>query len=160
LRFVFFASVLVFLIQLPGLQAGLEMTYNFERQGLLASALLFARYALPIFIIVFFLATMSLFPAIAVDATGATIENAFADSWPNLGRIAVAVTCCAMPILAINIVLVLLFTNAKEWIDPLYVFIAIKTLPGILLTTVLAATASYVYSCYARRLGRPPELLG
>jgi hypothetical protein len=42
--------------------------------------------------------------------------------------------------------------------QPLYVFIAIKTVPHILWTTVLAAAASNIYSCHARRLGRPPEL--
>jgi hypothetical protein len=159
LRFVIITSLVIGLIQLPGLQVGLEMTYSFDNKGFLGSALLFTRYGLPIFLIFFVLATMSLFPAIAVDARDATIENALADSWPNLGRIAVVVTCCVMPILAINLLMVFLFTNAKEWINPYYVFIAIKTFPNILWTTVLAATASYIYSCYAMRLGRPAELV-
>lgn len=159
LRFVFFAAALALLAKLPVLQAGIEMSISFERDTFLASVLLFARYAIPILSIVFFIGTMSLFPAIAVDAGESTIGNAFADSVPHLGRIVLVVICTTVPIMAIHYVCVmLLFSGWQNAVKPLYAFIVIRTVPSVLWTVVLAATASYIYTCYAQHIGRPPDL--
>lgn len=158
LRFALFAAALATLAKLPILQMGIEMDMTIESGGFLASTLLFTRYAIPVLSVVFFIGTMILFPAVAVDANGSTVGNAFSDSWPNLGRIALVVICSIVPVVAIHFGISLLITSGQIAIPPVYAFIAVRALPGVLYAAVLAAAASYIYTCYAQHVGRPPDL--
>jgi hypothetical protein len=158
LRFALFAAALAMLAKLPILQMGIEMDMDTEKGGFLASALVFTRYAIPVLSVVFVVGTMILFPAVAVDAHGTSVGNAFSDSWPNLGRITLVVISSIVPAAAIHFCISLLVTSGQNAIPPIYAFIAVRALPGVLYAAVLAASASYIYTCYAQHIGRPPDL--
>ncbi len=159
-RFVAYAAALIFVTRIPTLQTGLEWSISLGRDEFLPAAFQIAGFVLPIVILAIFLNTIILFPAIAVGAPGAGIRNAFSDSWLHLWRVLLVVVCTTIPLFAVQFVLMEWFLFSFYSSQSLFFFAVTKAVPYVAWTAVLAATASYIYACYARHLGRPPDLPG
>ena len=108
---------------------------------------------------------MVLFPAVAVDAEGAGFRNALADSKYHLLRILATAALGLLPIAIFQVALQYVYEFLLIWHGPYYNSWqpalwqgAVMAIPAVAGATTLAAMASYVYTSYAKTLGRPPEL--
>ena len=103
------------------------------------------------------LATMViLFPAIAVDAEGANLRNAWRDSWRGSWRILLVVFCTQLPIY-IGIFGIIGFFGiviASAMASGLQVTSVIMALFFFVATPVFAACGSFLYLCYSDTLGQ------
>ncbi len=164
-RFAIYASLLALILTIPRVQSILEATMSFDRDEPLPSAFASISFAANVLVYAFFAATMALFPAIAVDAEGAGFRNALKDSKYDLLRILAAAALGLLPIAIFQFALQYVYEILLIWHGPYYnswqpalwqgTVMAIPVVAG---ATTLAAMASYVYTSYAKTLGRPPEL--
>jgi hypothetical protein len=98
------------------------------------------------------------FPALAIHAPGARIGNALRDSRRLGGRIMVIMICTLMPLLAVGAIVIDFLEDIQS--GPFGTFLTLETraLGAAVATTVVAATASRLYSSYADSLGWPANL--
>jgi len=101
---------------------------------------------------------MIFFPALAIHAPGARLGNALKDSQGHGIRILLILVCTLMPLVAFAAMAFRFLENIQA--APFGEFLALETraLGAALATTVVAATASRLYSYYAHSLGRPAAL--
>jgi hypothetical protein len=114
-------------------------------------------------VVLFFLVTgvalrcVMIFPAIAVDAAGASLRNAWLDAKGHSWRISWIVLITAAPIIGIMILGVLLIIWLPGLVEKIVVAV-IDPLMTFWMITGVAAAASRLYAVYGDRLGRPASL--
>jgi hypothetical protein len=114
-------------------------------------------------VVVFFIAAgvalrcVMIFPAIAVDAAGASLGNALLDAKGDGWRISWLILVTAAPIFAIVILGVVLVVWLPGWAE-IAIVIVIDSFMTFWMITGVAAAASRLYAVYGDRLGRPAKL--
>jgi hypothetical protein len=98
-----------------------------------------------------------IFPAIAVDAAGASLGNALLDAKGDGWRISWLILVTAAPIFAIVILGVVLVVWLPGWAE-IAIVIVIDSFMTFWMITGVAAAASRLYAAYGDRLGRPANL--
>jgi hypothetical protein len=148
LRFYGFVVLLLVLCQIPLLI--LEFGFAQDSGFLITLGAVLLVAALGIVV-----RSILLFPALAIDAPGASWGNALQDARRHSGRILLILMCTIAPLL-------ISFTGLSWLLErvpnmPYWEFIALEIQAlGVAITTiVVAAMASRLYTCYANHLGRP-----
>jgi hypothetical protein len=95
------------------------------------------------------------FPALAIHAPGARIGNALRDSRRLGGRIMVIMICTLMPLLAVGAIVIDFLEDIQSGPFGTFLTLEARALGAAIATTVVATTASRLYSSYADSLGRP-----
>jgi hypothetical protein len=98
-----------------------------------------------------------IFPAIAVDAAGASVGNALFDAKGDGWRISWLILVTAAPIFAIVILGVVLVVWLPGWAE-IAIVIVIDSFMTFWMITGVAVAASRLYAVYSDRLGRPAKL--
>lgn len=97
-----------------------------------------------------------LFPAIAVDAPGATWRNARNDTKGHSWRVAFTFVCAAVPIIVVTMPLTFLFLMPSGMGTPGRIAYAIiSPVMQVLTICAFAAAASHLYRAFATNLQRP-----
>lgn len=156
MRFVGFAILVKLLMAIPGLIFVLAAIFSAVHGAAAIAGI--AGLVASIAVGIVALRRTILFPAIAVDAAGATWSNARNDTMGNSWRIAFILFCVMIPVLVLS----LLLYFALMW--PLHVattfdrvaFAVISTAVQILSICALAAVASHIFRALADRLAVPP----
>jgi hypothetical protein len=152
LQFFGYVVLLLGLCQVPMVLLDLDLSNETVtwRTGI-ATVLLVAILALLARILIFF-------PALAIHAPGARMGNALRDSQGHGGRIMVILICALMPLLAVGAIVFDFLEDIQS--GPFGTFLTLETraLGAAIATTVVAATASRLYSSYADSLGWPANL--
>jgi hypothetical protein len=148
LRFYGFVVLLLVLCQIPLLT--LEFGFAQASGFLIALGAVLLVAALGIVV-----RSILLFPALAIDAPGASWITAFHDTRGHSGRILLILVCTVAPLLIFFTGLAWLLERTPNM--PYWEFIALEAQAlGVTITTiVVAAMASRLYTCYANHLGRP-----
>jgi hypothetical protein len=147
-RFYGFVVLLLVLCQIPLLILEFGFAHGSGFLILLGAILLVAALGIVV-------RSILLFPALAIDAPGASWSHALQDAKGHSGRILLILVCTVAPLLIFFTGLAWLLERAPNM--PYWEFIALEAQAlGVTITTiVVAAMASRLYTCYANHLGRP-----
>jgi hypothetical protein len=148
LRFYGFVVLLLALCQIPLLTLEFGFAQGSGFLITLGAVLLVAALGIVV-------RSILLFPALAIDAPGASWSNALQDAKGHSGRILLILMCTIAPLLIGFTGLSWLLERAPNM--PYWEFIALEIqVLGVAITTiVVAAMASRLYTYYANHLGRP-----
>jgi hypothetical protein len=153
--FVTFTVLINLLWLIPGLvQTFVPATPEPTVQGMTALLLVIVLFVVIIIVVV---RRAILFPAIAVDAAGATWSNARNDTKGSSWRVAFIFLCAALPMMIVVMPLYyMLFAPTGGVVGPArYAFMAITSVIQVAAIGAFAATASHVFKALADRLARP-----
>lgn len=100
--------------------------------------------------------TVILFPAIALDLSGAEWRNAQADAQGHSWSVFLVLVCTFLPAALIAIVVLALFS--VSWLLTLLVFALVLPVISVFTTAAAAAAVSRLFAAYADQLGRPSNL--
>lgn len=100
--------------------------------------------------------TVILFPAIALDSSGAEWRNAQADAQGHSWSVFLVLVCTFLPAALIAIVVLALFS--VSWLLTLLVFALVLPVISVFTTAAAAAAVSRLFAAYADQLGRPSNL--
>jgi hypothetical protein len=115
-----------------------------------------AAFVLFIVILIVVLRRAILFPAIAVDAPGASWSNARNDTKGNSWRVFFILLCTVIPVLVVSLPLYwLLMRQAVATPTSRLVFVVLSTIVQVPTICAFAAVASHVFRALADRLARP-----
>jgi hypothetical protein len=148
-KFFVYAIALVVLFGIPWLVADL---FGFV-SGFLASIV---RLVLAVAAAIVLVRTVILFPAIAVDATGAEWRNAMADTEGHSWSVFLVLVCAIVPASVVSIVVVALFS--ASWLLSLVVQGFILPVITVFMVAAVAAAVSRLFAAYANQLGRPTNV--
>jgi hypothetical protein len=155
LRFVGFAVLVNMLMIVPSLVfAVLPMDDKNIAMGALGGVI---AIVLLIFIIIVVLRRAILFPAIAVDAPGATWKNARNDTKGNSWRVLLILICVTIPVIAISVPLYFMLLKPPGVTTTGQIaFSVISTVIQVPTVCAFAAVASHIFRALADSLARPP----
>ncbi len=154
MRFVGFAVLINVLLSVPAVVISLLPTDPENiGQGAVGGIV-----ALVLFIIIAIVAVRRaiLFPAVAVDAAGATWKNARDDTKGNSWRVLFIMICTSLPVIAISVPLYwVLIKQPAATLGNKIVFAVLTTVIQIPTICAFAAAASHVFRTLADNLARP-----
>jgi len=158
LRFVGFAILVKILWLIPNTIESLIPAQ--DNNSALATGLKFLAFVLVITVVIVVVRRAILFPAIAIDAPGATWSKARLDTKGSSWRVAFVFILTALPILVINGLLawlwLLLTPQAQPSAGSLLFFSVIGAVIAIAALCAFAAAASHIYRARADIMTRPP----
>lgn len=151
MRFVGFGVLVSLLWSLPNLISSLTPhSYGLSEVAGIVS------FVLVIVVAIVTLRRAILFPAIAVDAPGATWSNARNDTKGHSWRVCFIFVCVALPVLMVSLPLTFTLVAPARFGEPgRLVFGIISPAIQILSICALAAAASHLFKAYASRLIDP-----
>ena len=157
LRFVGFAILANFLMAAPGLIMALTTATAGESTAVTAMAGVLTTVFTIIAVIVI-LRRAILFPAIAVDAPGASWSNARNDTMGNSWRVAFILLCVMLPVIALSLLpyFLLMWPPREATAGGRIAFAIVSALLQIVSICTLAAVASHLFRALADRLAVPP----
>jgi hypothetical protein len=147
-RFFFFTVALRIFIVIPSAVVGL-MSIN---RGSWVFGVVSA--VVGVFAVIMMLRTLILFPAIAADAPGADLSNAWRDSKGHSWRILFIVIAVAIPMMAVTMFYSLLWPGGPSR-GGTAVVVVLDSVEAVIGTAVYAALASRLFIALADRLAGP-----
>jgi len=157
LRFVGFAILVKILWLIPNTIESLIPAR--DNNSALATELKFLAFVLVITVVIVVVRRAILFPAIAIDAPGATWSKARLDTKGSSWRVAFVFISTALPVLVINGVLawlwLLLTPQAQPNAGSLLLFSVIEAVIAIAALCAFAAAASHIYRARADIMTQP-----
>jgi hypothetical protein len=158
LRFVGFAILVKILWLIPSTIESLISIVR-DNNPTLASGLSIVAFVLVITIVIIAVRRAILFPAIAIDAPGATWSKARLDTKGSSWRVAFVFVLTALPLLVINLLLywlwLLLTPQAQPNAGNFLFFSVIEAVIAIAALCAFAAAASHIYRVRADIMTRP-----
>src|SRR6516162_5924277 len=158
LRFVGFAILVKILWLIPNTIESLIPAAP-DNNPALATGLKFLAFVLVITVVIVVVRRAILFPAIAIDAPGATWSKARLDTKGSSWRVAFVFILTALPVLVINGLLawlwLLLTPQAQPSAGSLLFFSVIEAVIAIAALCAFAAAASHIYRARADIMTRP-----
>jgi hypothetical protein len=150
-RFFFFTVVIQILIAIPAAVVGLMPMQRGSSAGFILLALFF------LFTAIVMLRTLILFPAIAADAPGADLSNAWRDSKGHSWRILFIVFAVAVPIVVVYAPMFYwLWWPSEPGVGGTAVLVVLEAAETVIATAAYAAVASRLFMALADRLAGPP----
>lgn len=151
LRFVGFSILIGLLFGLPNLIGSLLPGYGREEDITAAWGLVSA--VLVVAIVIVTLRRAILFPAIAVDAPGASWSNARNDTKGHTWRVAFIFLCTVIPMMVLMVPLTFLMFAPPRFGDAgRIVFVVVSAGVQVVALSAFAAVASHLFKAYAARL--------